>query len=195
MDKALDTKTLLEALASILKCTRVQQYNVIANDQMHLVNFSGGYPICFIQNTDEIKYPGTHWVAYFIESPGIWEFFDSYGELPSMYNLSTPPGKMIEFNSKSLQSIHSSLCGHFSLHFLYFRSIANNYFTFKRYKEMFEFRNDLESVVRKFYANLILHSSTYLDKCQSCVKRRNTNFLLQKYYPSNCRFVVSRSGL
>jgi len=163
---------------------------------MNLVNFRGGYPICIIQNTDLIKDAGKHWVAYFIESPTSWEFFDSYGELPSLYKLSTPPGEMIEYNPKVLQSGHSTLCGHFSLHFLYYRSIGINFFTYKKYKEMFEPRKDLESIIRKFYANLvILPSNISIVKCQCCVRRGDTSYLLEKYYPNTYKYYLNKFGL
>ena len=40
------------------------------------------YPSAYVSNTDPISHPGTHWVAFYHESPSSLEFFDSYGLHP-----------------------------------------------------------------------------------------------------------------
>ena len=45
------------------------------------------YPAGLISNTDPRDLPGTHWVAMYFTSPGISEFFDSYGFPPEVYGM------------------------------------------------------------------------------------------------------------
>jgi hypothetical protein len=39
-------------------------------------------PALFIANTDERTLAGTHWVAFWVDSRGHCEFFDSFGNQP-----------------------------------------------------------------------------------------------------------------
>jgi len=41
-------------------------------------------PMALIVNTDKRSQPGTHWVAIYIDTNGVGEYFDSYG-LPPLY--------------------------------------------------------------------------------------------------------------
>ncbi len=44
------------------------------------------YPCGFIANTDIYSNPGEHWCAFYVEKPGVVEFFDSYGNPGGYYN-------------------------------------------------------------------------------------------------------------
>ena len=43
------------------------------------------YPGAYIVNTDRSGEPGQHWVAFYCETPGILEAFDSFGKNPGDY--------------------------------------------------------------------------------------------------------------
>ena len=44
------------------------------------------YPFGFIAKTDQHSKSGKHWCTFYIESPGVVEFFDSFREIPAYYN-------------------------------------------------------------------------------------------------------------
>ena len=72
-------------------------------------------------NSDPSSSPGTHWLAC-VKAPGsVLEFFDSYGHPPSFYHFSFPSNLSILYNHDPLQSVYSSVCGHYCIYFLYFR--------------------------------------------------------------------------
>jgi len=80
------------------------------------------YPHCFVANTDVSGQPGTHWVAFYIQTPTTAEYFDSLGEWPpqskhiSMY-LSRNYENIL-FNTKKIQATYEDACGPFSIYFL-----------------------------------------------------------------------------
>lgn len=82
---------------------------------------------CFVINTDPSFLPGKHWVAVFFPSKSLPEFFDSFGKSPSHYSdsilnfLIEKNSRGFVYNSKCIQSTHSSYCGMFCLYYLYFR--------------------------------------------------------------------------
>ena len=85
------------------------------------------YPALFIANVDTSDKPGTHWVAFYFTEEREGEFFDSYGLPPSNYtgtftSFLNNNSNGWKFNSKTLQSIDSKVCGHYCLYFALFRS-------------------------------------------------------------------------
>ena len=85
------------------------------------------YPALFIANVDTSDKPGTHWVAFYFIKEREGEFFDSYGLPPSNYtgtfsSFLNNNSSDWKFNSKTLQSIDSKVCGHYCLYFALFRS-------------------------------------------------------------------------
>lgn len=88
---------------------------------------------CFIINTDPSFLPGKHWIAVFIPSNGLPEFFDSFGKTPSFYSetllnfLLEQNNKGFVYNCAHLQPSHSSTCGLFCLYFLYYRIRGFNF--------------------------------------------------------------------
>lgn len=85
--------------------------------------------LCAIVNTDPSYEPGTHWVAFFLDSsvePNVLEFFDSYGLPPTAYDLKLPSftHSLLLVNQSTLQSYSSSVCGHYCLLYLYLRTLA-----------------------------------------------------------------------
>jgi len=140
MGRALDTTTIENILACILGETEATRFYVIANDEMNKVDFKGSFPFVIIQNTDFSTESGTHWVCYYVQkrrfkatgSPIVhWDFFDSYGNEPSFYNLNVPEDSvMSNFNRIVMQSDTSTLCGHFCIHYAYHRAIGLSFETY-----------------------------------------------------------------
>ena len=85
------------------------------------------YPALFIANVDTSDKPGSHWIAFYFTKDREGEFFDSYGLPPNKYsrtftNFLNKNSNSWKFNSKTLQSINSNVCGHYCLYFALFRS-------------------------------------------------------------------------
>ena len=84
------------------------------------------YPALFIANVDTNEKPGSHWVAFYFTKDKEGEFFDSYGLSPSNYTRTftrflNNNSNEWTFNSVTLQSMKSKVCGHYSLYFSLFR--------------------------------------------------------------------------
>ena len=85
------------------------------------------YPCGLVVNTDPSSEPGTHWVAFYFPSERKGEFFDSYGKPPEYYRNSfrdflDKHSSEWNFNSRTLQSIWSDVCGQYCLFYLCQRS-------------------------------------------------------------------------
>ena len=85
------------------------------------------YPALFIANVDTSDKPGSHWIAFYFTKDREGEFFDSYGLPPSKYSRAFTSflnnnSNSWKFNSETLQSIGSEVCGHYCLYFAKFRS-------------------------------------------------------------------------
>lgn len=85
------------------------------------------YPALFIANVDTSDKPGSHWIAFYFTKDHEGDFFDSYGLPPSNYSrtftgfLNNNSNSWI-FNTVTLQSVNSKVCGHYCLYFALFRS-------------------------------------------------------------------------
>lgn len=96
--------------------------NVYAADELpQKVNL----PASLIINTDNSYNEGRHWLAIYIDSNEVAEYFDSFGIPPNNNNFI----KFIRRNSRSwsfndigLQSYFSNVCGKYCLCYLYFKS-------------------------------------------------------------------------
>ena len=68
-----------------------------------------------VVNTDEIYFPGKHWVAFYRNEFGVLECFDSFGRNPSDYSpwikQFTKLFTTVVVNDKTIQSVQSSFCG------------------------------------------------------------------------------------
>ena len=85
------------------------------------------YPALFIANVDTSDKPGSHWVAFYFTKEQEGEFFDSYGSPPSNYSgtftaFLNNNSNQWTFNTVTLQSIYSKVCGHYCLYFALYRS-------------------------------------------------------------------------
>jgi len=74
----------------------------------------------FIANTDTRRFPGSHWIAIYVDEKGVGEFFDSYGLPPvvAQHLKFLKLCKKWKFNRKPLQSMTSSLCGQYAILYL-----------------------------------------------------------------------------
>ena len=83
-------------------------------------------PFGLVVNTDESDKPGEHWIAFYFDSDGIGEYFDSYG-LPPLYeefydylNEYSSGGHF--HNKVTLQCTTCITCGHYCILFLLTRA-------------------------------------------------------------------------
>ena len=112
------------------------QIDEIAKKDSHVkMNFKGVFAANTLPNKLDVynlaivnccnqNLPGQHWVAICQTSEDTLEFFDSFGQLPSMYNLQTklPTTQYIVCNPVTLQNIGSEVCGHYCLYFCYYKA-------------------------------------------------------------------------
>lgn len=77
------------------------------------------YPFSFIVNTDVASMPGEHWVAFYIRSPNIVEYFDSLAGIPNnhMGQFLGKFNKIIK-NEYNLQNPFTNVCGQFCIYFI-----------------------------------------------------------------------------
>ena len=115
------TDTLDFILQHVLRKTHVIFLGVFARDQIPSLN-SIKFPSCFVSNTDPCTSPGSHCVAFYLNSPNDIEFFCSYGMHPSVYGFTIP---ITHYNTTQFQSFDSNVCGHYCIYFLYVRSRSN----------------------------------------------------------------------
>ena len=85
------------------------------------------YQALFIANVDTSDKPGSHWVGFYFTKEQEGEFLDSYGSPPSKYSgtfttFLNNNSDQWTFNTVTLQSISSKVCGHYCLHFSLYRS-------------------------------------------------------------------------
>ena len=80
-------------------------------------------PALLVCNTDVSYLPGQHWLAIFIDSNGRGEFFDSFGREPSepFSSFMNEQCRFWTYNDRQLQSVISSVCGHYVCYFGYRR--------------------------------------------------------------------------
>ena len=115
-------------LAIILKkdkYTRAVFQGVYPSDK--LPTRVSSFPALFIANVDTSEKPGSHWVAFYFTKDRKGEFFDSYGLPPGNYagtfsSFLNNNSNGWSFNSVTLQSIDSKVCGHYCLYYALFRS-------------------------------------------------------------------------
>jgi hypothetical protein len=138
-------------------------------------------PAAFIVNTDTSDSSGEHWISIYINEKQIGEYFDSYG-LPPMIkehiNFLKTYCKSYTYNKNMLQSMGTSICGHYCCLFvgLKARNLNMTYFT------QFFFKNDVYSndafailAFKKYYTNKSKSSTCCngLSKSMSCRPKRN----------------------
>ena len=99
---------------------------ILKKDKYTRAVFQGVYAALFIANVDTSEKPGSHWAAFYFTKEREGEFFDSYGLPSSNYtgtfsSLLNKNSNGWSFNSVTLQSINSKVCGHYCLYYALFR--------------------------------------------------------------------------
>ena len=122
MNKGLDSLQGSKALDRLVSPKKVEMAGVCARDELEEGLNNSNYPLCLVVNTDVSFGEGEHWVALFAMSRETCEFFDSYGAKPSFYHISIPIASVSHANTLKLQSELSSVCGHYCLFYLCYRS-------------------------------------------------------------------------
>ena len=85
------------------------------------------FPCAIVANTDPSNEPGTHWVAFYFPSEHKGEMFDSFGRSLEYYkdtfrDFLDKHDTEWEFNTRTLQSVWSDVCGQYCLFYLCQRS-------------------------------------------------------------------------
>ena len=132
------------------------------------------YPALFIANVDTSDKPGIHWVAFYFAKEREGEFFDSYGLPPSNYtgtftSFLTNNSNSWIFNTVTLQSVNSKVCGHYCLYFALFRSRQVNMSMIVHRFSGSKSRNDF--LVKRFIEK---HFPLSLPKYRTDVKKQRT---------------------
>ena len=77
---------------------------------------------CYVFNVDSSDKPGSHWVAFYFDD-GRGEFFDSYANAPSFYNVELE--RFLKKNCREwktntirLQGTYSTVCGQYCIYYL-----------------------------------------------------------------------------
>jgi len=81
-------------------------------------------PAAIVCNTDPISKPGQHWIALFIDDNGVGEYFDSYGQEPSVPDIKDFLHRNCDswqHNPRTVQGMMSSTCGQYCLYYLLLR--------------------------------------------------------------------------
>ncbi|GFV85003.1 uncharacterized protein F54H12.2 [Trichonephila clavipes] len=98
----------------------MQMYTVLSQEKTTSPYFQGVYSrdtlppleenMCAIVNSDDSSQPGTHWLALFVNDKRELEFYDSFGQPPVFYNISTTTTYLdVLWNSKVFQSPTSNV--------------------------------------------------------------------------------------
>lgn len=119
----MESPTVLGLLKQAIDPEKCSVAGVFPRDWLTMDRFAR-FPACCIVNTDKATQPGKHWVAFYLRTPNEFEFFDSYGLHPSLYQFDELWSNPIEHNPVSLQSDFSNTCAHFCLYFLHAKTLS-----------------------------------------------------------------------
>ena len=111
----------IERILKNNSCAKKIFKGVYPKDQLPTVEYPGSYVV----NTDPSTAPGEHWVAVFFNHQGSAEFFDNCGLHSIVHGLTDFLDSHSSFwicNSKTLQSLISEVCGHYTVYYILFRS-------------------------------------------------------------------------
>ena len=115
------------------------------------------YPGSYVVNTNPSTAPGEHWVAMLFNNPRSAKFFDSYGLHPIVYGLTDfldSHSSSWDYNSKTLQSLISEVCGHYTVYYILFRSRGSS----------------LSEILTHFSSNISLNDKTVERFIQNLLK-------------------------
>lgn len=122
------TELSTEDIDCLLKCllpTNIKVLGVHPADEVPTIpNLAHNY--CFVLNTDPAHQPGRHWLAFHYNGRDL-EYFDSYGEELDTYphvsaSIRASGLTCVRVNTATLQSLMSTVCGHWCVFFLLWRA-------------------------------------------------------------------------
>ena len=122
--KGLRASEIKDILDRALEEKKVNFLGVFARDQVPQITSHMSFPACLVVNSAPASHGGEHWLAlYFLDSTHC-EFFDSYAFNPGFYGLSDYLSKftITAEVDHPLQSIESTVCGHYCIHYLVTRA-------------------------------------------------------------------------
>lgn len=111
-----------DEIVEYLERLPVSRYGVLAADQLPMRIEA---PSVIIVNTDPLRKPGRHWIAMTLDRERNLEYFDSFGQPPSVVHhiaFILRNARTFKYNVITLQSPTSTLCGIYCIMFLYYRS-------------------------------------------------------------------------
>ena len=85
------------------------------------------FPSAYDVNSDPKTQKGEHWVAVYFDKNRKGEYFDSYGLPLAILDLEAYMDRFSLdwiFNRKTIQSLFSTVCGHYCVYFILFRRRA-----------------------------------------------------------------------
>jgi hypothetical protein len=167
--KALSTSEIYSALKR-KGCLNLSFKGVYAADMLPQ---SFTLPATFIVNTDESGLPGQHWVSIHINRLGNCEYFDSFGmppAIPAHLLFIKKNCKKITYNKTSLQSLSSSLCGHYCCIFTYLKCKNTPLSDIKKLLHIGTVYDNDANVIIKFMNNFSFKANCNVNSMK-CVKR------------------------
>lgn len=113
-------------------------------------------PMYLICNMDPDTKAGSHWVAMCIDSKGVGEFFDSFGRKPDKYqeDFFRKNCKRYVYNTNVIQNYLTSVCGMYSLVYIYCRFKGIKMYDFIKMFTNDTLRNDL--LIKNVFERLFL---------------------------------------
>jgi len=92
-------------------------------DGVYSIDTLPARPRLLVCNTDPSHEPGRHWICICVKN-GTGEYFDSFGRPPSkpLERYMNTSCKNWTFNSRQLQSVVSSFCGHYCIYYCLLRN-------------------------------------------------------------------------
>ena len=161
----------------------IQLTRILRKDKHTRGVFQGVYPsnqlptsvssllALFIANVDTSEKPGSHWVAFYFTKDREGEFFDSYGLLPSNYTgtftrFLNNNSIHWTFNSVTLQSMNSKVCGHYCLYYAVFRCRNSSMSTIVHRFSNNKRRNDflVKRFIEKYFPLSLKKYHTHVNK-------------------------------
>jgi hypothetical protein len=79
------------------------------------------FPCAMVVNLDRADQQGSHWIAIFAENHSKAYYFDSYGNGPvdELKEYLRREFKSVTWNNHAFQSVTSTVCGHYTIFFIY----------------------------------------------------------------------------
>ena len=123
---AMRASQIKEQLDHILDPRSVNFLGVFARDTIPEVSVHTRFPACLVVNSESSNGRGEHWLAIYFLDHKRCEFFDSYAFPLGLYGLSKYLSKFIVLAQVKhpLQANDSSVCGHYCIYYLYYRSLG-----------------------------------------------------------------------